>query len=180
MLKDRTIIEKSILTYVESNNMQYRPDKSRKTHALDSFVFNYNNSKKQMVLKSKQQLQIEYSNLIRKLDEKLDTGKLSDIQYDTIFSSLTNLYHTYINELNSQTKIVSRTQESSYQEPQQYSQPETVDKVDEYVEQLRRAYGYYEKNTSEQAMIDQFIYSEIKNDEEEIDKVDGIRGGHRR
>ncbi len=43
MLKDRTIIEKSILTYVESNNMQYRPDKSRKTHALDSFVFNYNN-----------------------------------------------------------------------------------------------------------------------------------------
>ena len=29
-------------------------------------------------------------------------------------------------------------------------------------------------------MIDQFIYSEIKNDEEEIDKVDGIRGGHRR
>lgn len=43
MLKDRTIIEKSILTYVESNNMQYRPDKSRETHALDSFVFNYNN-----------------------------------------------------------------------------------------------------------------------------------------
>lgn len=43
MLKDRTIIEKSILRYVESNNMQYRPDKSRKTHALDSFVFNYNN-----------------------------------------------------------------------------------------------------------------------------------------
>lgn len=145
-----------------------------------SYIIGTNNSKKQMVLKSKQQLQIEYSNLIRKLDEKLDTGKLSDIQYDTIFSSLTNLYHTYINELNSQTKIVSRTQESSYQEPQQYSQPETVDKVDEYVEQLRRAYGYYEKNTSEQAMIDQFIYSEIKNDEEEIDKVDGIRGGHRR
>ncbi len=43
MLVDRTIIEKKILNYMQQVNMQYRKDKTKKTHALDSFVFNYSN-----------------------------------------------------------------------------------------------------------------------------------------
>lgn len=138
------------------------------------------NGTKQMVSKTRPQLQIEYSNLIKKLDEKLDTGELSDTQYDLVYASLTNLYHAYINRLIPQAKNAFEDQCSPYQEPQQYSQPEPVDKIDEYAEQLRRKYGYYERNTSEQEMIDRFIYSEIQQDEKEIDKVDGIRGGHRK
>lgn len=138
------------------------------------------NGTKQIVSKTQSQLQIEYLNLKRKLDEKLDTGELSDTQYDLVYTSLTNLYHAYINRLIPQSKNVFEDQYSSYQESQQYSQPESVDKIDEYAEQLRRKYGYYERNTSEQAMIDRFIYSEIQQDEKEIDIVDGIRGGHRK
>ncbi len=43
MLVERTIIEKKILNYMQQVNMQYRRDKAKKTHALDSFVFNYSN-----------------------------------------------------------------------------------------------------------------------------------------
>lgn len=43
MLVDRTIIEKKILNYMQQVNMQYRRDKTKRTHALDSFVFNYSN-----------------------------------------------------------------------------------------------------------------------------------------
>lgn len=138
------------------------------------------NGTKQMVSKTQPQLQIEYSSLIRKLDEKLNTGEFSDTQYDLAYASLTSLYHAYINGLIPQTKVVSENQRSPYQEPQQYSQPEPVDKIDEYVEKLRHKYGYYEMDTSEQERMDQFIYSEIQNDKKETDKVDGIRGWHRK
>lgn len=43
MFVDRTIIEKKILNYMQQANMQYRRDKAKRTHALDSFVFNYSN-----------------------------------------------------------------------------------------------------------------------------------------
>lgn len=39
MLVDRTIIVKKILNYMQQVNMQYRRDKTKKTHALDSFVW---------------------------------------------------------------------------------------------------------------------------------------------
>lgn len=43
MMIDRNLIEKRLLNYTQESNMQYRNDKTKKTHALDSFVFNYSN-----------------------------------------------------------------------------------------------------------------------------------------
>ena len=43
MIIDRGIIETKILNYMQESKMQYRSDKTKKTHALDSFVFNYPN-----------------------------------------------------------------------------------------------------------------------------------------
>ncbi len=43
MMIDRDLIEKKLLNYMQESNMQYRNDKTKKTHALDSFVFNYSN-----------------------------------------------------------------------------------------------------------------------------------------
>lgn len=43
MIIDRRIIETKILNYMQESKMQYRSDKTKKTHALDSFVFNYSN-----------------------------------------------------------------------------------------------------------------------------------------
>lgn len=43
MLVERIIIEKKLLNYMQQVNMQYRRDKTKRTHALDSFVFNYSN-----------------------------------------------------------------------------------------------------------------------------------------
>ena len=43
MLIDTDLIAKKLLNYMQESNMQYRNDKSKKTHALDSFVFNYSN-----------------------------------------------------------------------------------------------------------------------------------------
>lgn len=43
MLVERNIIEKKLLNYMQQVNMQYRSDKTKRTHALDSFVFNYSN-----------------------------------------------------------------------------------------------------------------------------------------
>ena len=43
MMIDRDLIEKRLLYYMQESNMQYRNDKTKKTHALDSFVFNYSN-----------------------------------------------------------------------------------------------------------------------------------------
>ena len=43
MMIDRDLIAKKLLNYMQESNMQYRNDKSKKTHALDSFVFNYSN-----------------------------------------------------------------------------------------------------------------------------------------
>ena len=43
MIIDKSIIETKILNYMQESNMQYRSDKTKKTHALDSFVFNYSN-----------------------------------------------------------------------------------------------------------------------------------------
>lgn len=41
MMIDRNLIEKRLLNYTQESNLQYRNDKTKKTHALDSFVFNY-------------------------------------------------------------------------------------------------------------------------------------------
>lgn len=54
-----------------------------------------------------------------------------------------------------------------------YQELETQDKINEYIEQLRRKYGYYEKNISEQEKIDQIIYSEI-------DTIEETKGPHRK
>lgn len=43
MLGEKIIIEKKILNYMQQINMQYRKDKTKRTHVLDSFVFNYSN-----------------------------------------------------------------------------------------------------------------------------------------
>ena len=43
MMIDRNLIETRLLNYIQSANMRYRNDKTKKTHALDSFVFNYSN-----------------------------------------------------------------------------------------------------------------------------------------
>ena len=38
MIIERGIIETKILNYKQESNMQYRSDKTKRTHALDSFV----------------------------------------------------------------------------------------------------------------------------------------------
>ena len=43
MISDRALIEAKLLSYMQESNIQYRSDKTKKTHALDSFVFNYSN-----------------------------------------------------------------------------------------------------------------------------------------
>ena len=43
MISDRSLIEAKLLSYMQEANIQYRSDKTKKTHALDSFVFNYSN-----------------------------------------------------------------------------------------------------------------------------------------
>ena len=43
MMIDRDLIGKRLLNYMQESNMLYRNDKTKKTHALDSFVFNYSN-----------------------------------------------------------------------------------------------------------------------------------------
>ena len=43
MISDRSLIEAKLLSYMQESNIQYRSDKTKKTHALDSFVFNYSN-----------------------------------------------------------------------------------------------------------------------------------------
>lgn len=43
MISDRAFIEAKLLSYMQESNIQYRSDKTKKTHALDSFVFNYSN-----------------------------------------------------------------------------------------------------------------------------------------
>lgn len=43
MISDRELIEAKLLSYMQESNIQYRSDKTKKTHALDSFVFNYSN-----------------------------------------------------------------------------------------------------------------------------------------
>lgn len=43
MIRDRENIERKLLIYTQESNIKYRKDKSKKTHALDSFVFNYSN-----------------------------------------------------------------------------------------------------------------------------------------
>lgn len=43
MISDRDLIEKYLLNYMQQSHMQYRDDKTKRTHALDSFVFNYSN-----------------------------------------------------------------------------------------------------------------------------------------
>ena len=43
MISDRALIEAKLLSYMQESNIQYRSDKTKRTHALDSFVFNYSN-----------------------------------------------------------------------------------------------------------------------------------------
>ena len=43
MISDRALIEAKLLSYMQESNIQYSSDKTKKTYALDSFVFNYSN-----------------------------------------------------------------------------------------------------------------------------------------
>lgn len=127
----------------------------------------------QRVPKSLTQLQVEYMSLIRKLDDKLDKSEVDEEQYDVIYDSLTSLYNHYKDKLASgNIQPSSTSSENVYQEPQQYYQPEIVDKIDEYEELLRQKYGYYDSSEQERERIDRLIQQEFHKNEEASERIE--------
>lgn len=137
------------------------------------------------ILKTQRELSDDLAFLLEELEEDYVMDQLDNKTIIEYTRYIKTIYREFISnapfEIIDVNDIKTSSQEKNfYQEPQQYLQPKPVDEIDEYAEQLRRKYGYYEGSTFEQAMIDKFIYSEIHKDEEEIDKVDEIRGEHRK
>lgn len=83
MLIDRGIIETKILNYMQESNMQYRSDKTKKTHALDSFVFNYSNMFNAIDMIK---VEINYMNRIHLFDCKKRTITLPSKDYIEVLS----------------------------------------------------------------------------------------------
>lgn len=106
MMKDRNLIEKKLLNYMQEANIQYRNDKTKKTYALDSFVFNYSNmfNATDMI-----KIEINYMNRIHLFDyEKrnitlpLNNGnKVLTLNKIDLFASKTNalIYRTTIRDI---------------------------------------------------------------------------------
>lgn len=106
MMIDRNLIEKRLLNYTQESNMQYRNDKTKKTHALDSFVFNYSNlfNATDMI-----KIEINYMNRIHLFDcEKRNitlplknSKKVLTLNKIDLFASKTNalIYRTTIRDI---------------------------------------------------------------------------------
>ena len=136
----------------------------------------------QMISKTAPQLQMEYMSLLNKLDQKLDNKEINDTQYESIYNALTSLYNQYKEELSDKKEqATSNTQknESTHQEETKHSQPTLIDKVDDFVELLRKKYGYYDKNMTEREEIDRIIqqefFQEIYQEKEPLEDVDHPR-----
>lgn len=130
----------------------------------NNYTLGENGKELQMISKTSVQLQMEYMSLLNKLNEKLDNNEINDEQYDLVYNSLLSLYNQYKEDLSSektQSNLKSQSMGTSYQEPMQYSQPESVDKIDEFEERLRKKYGYYDRSLQEQEEIDKIIHQEI-------------------
>lgn len=106
MMIDKNLIEKRLLNYTQESNMQYRNDKTKKTHALDSFVFNYSNlfNATDMI-----KIEINYMNRIHLFDcEKRNitlplknSKKVLTLNKIDLFASKTNalIYRTTIRDI---------------------------------------------------------------------------------
>ena len=106
MIIDRGLIETKLLNYMQESNMQYRNDKTKKTHALDSFVFNYSSmvNARDMV-----KVAINYMNRVHLFDcekrritlpAKNDIEVLTLNKFDLFSSKMTALiYRTTIRDV---------------------------------------------------------------------------------
>lgn len=106
MMIDRDLIGKKLLNYMQESNMQYHNDKTKKTHALDSFVFNYSNMFNATdIIK----IEINYMNRVHLFDcEKRkitlpskNSNEVLTLNKIDLFSSKTNalIYRTTIRDI---------------------------------------------------------------------------------
>ena len=144
----------------------------------------------QAITKSESILKIEYRNVIRKLDELLDNGTISDEEYDEMYEAITKEYKKFMNQstkedsqnrtldaLVDELKIKREFNELTPEEKEYFD--ETVDITRESIFdffrklEFRRRYGYFDMTEEEREAFDEKI--ERQNDKlspEEIEEVE--------
>ena len=144
----------------------------------------------QAITKSESILKIEYRNVIRKLDELLDNGTISDEEYDEMYEAITKEYKKFMNqstkedsqnrtldELVEELNIKREFNELTPEEKEYFD--ETVDITRESIFdffrklEFRRRYGYFDMTEEEREAFDEKI--ERQNDKlspEEIEEVE--------